>query len=1574
MEMVKPKKKKTKKVVPSQENVPLHDILNTDSGAEEPSKSKQKPHGTDSPKQKKKKKNEVSPDIQSASVTTVEELIERPTSAGKQDAWQGQGDSTAMEAGPSQMPQKKKNKSKKKSSGVENPALSLADEAELPGSVPDLQDTTIDSMPAAFSPPVASSTILDDDDNEDENKVPSTDTTNENDAGNSRSRPTTPRSKNGSTPGTPASKFHRTLFGRPKSATKVAPADGKENASRPSTAPGYRVPFQTDFSPSPAQKRPATAAAHGARLSKSGRMDMPGSQRSLREKSFNTSTRSLKEGPEIESPKQAVAYVPYMHARNALTRVIDDMKSMKMNHLSIVAQIEEQYHGIENDSREQFNTFVISLQDEHKNKLNTFRQTIETHNVEIKDRNKYWAETLQSLSKRNKELLRQKRALLLAYQTDTQKLEAQLQAQKLGQVEELDSKSRIFESHIEDENKIEIDSKESEKKVHAVPVGAAVATGTIVYRRNLEDLVESHTQTDGDYVVGAFTVVDENESKWKERYEKEKEDNREQSEKMEREIQEIRALLASRGSSTQEERKVYEDKIKVLSKDLAKAKIEYETTYKFLQSIMAAIDSEEQFAKAMKKVEDDRAIMREEQERIEKEIKDWEEKWKKNHGGKLPDENEKPDAAKELDTQLAEVNQVLSDLDKQEQALIMLRKGQIPEASPDVPEPMVTTIEVRDPKLVAELETNKSQVKFLEEKLEKANDDLEKMSDLESDNIDLKDKIERYEKEMEAMRKIPIASTVALGAAVAASSDDQELQNELEEARTEIEELRNQLNIARLEGGGDFSGDMIGGANEDVEELMKKIEEHQSQIDELEKSLRNERETVEDLRAETGRIQSELDEARSNLQDNEDGVNAKVLAATAVLTASVKDKENEIKELNDKVEELEKARIQNMDIDSKTEIERAQKETKMAKTNSNKLKKEKEELGLELAANKQKMKSLDEKIAAFTVQETSYRAEIESTRKAKQKAVKDCETKFAEKERKRKLKMTLKISFLKTRFVVLKLLQQQEWLQEQLRKLQVHQLLIQIWKERCREWKPRLVFIVFYQALRSLTEFKRQKADDQNRIKDLDRELKEAKSAAKSTAGDKEKKAVEKKVKDLEKKLEMETKKFERELKRANELSDELEQLKKEFNDLEKKHKALLEECAQLSSAAEAGAEAAEKVMALENETKQLTAEVKTLTDNYNSERVLRKKYYNMVEDMKGKIRVYCRYRPMSKTEMGNNNKPVVRTPDEYTIQVDARGTMKEFQFDQIFTDESTQGQIFEDTFNLIQSAVDGFNVCIFAYGQTGSGKTYTMIGDGAQTQPGIAPRAFKRIFDLIDENKSKMKFEVSCYMLELYNDNLLDLLVGKGNDSGKMDIKKDKKGMVYVQGATVQKAANSDELYSIFEKGSSSRHVASTKMNAESSRSHLVIAIIMESVNLTTGAITRGKLSLVDLAGSERVGKTGASAQQLKEANSINKSLSALGDVISALSSEQSFIPYRNNKLTMLMQDSIGGNAKTLMFVNISPADYNADETAISLTYASRVKLITNDASKNAESREVARLKTIISKMKSGDSVEEDE
>lgn len=258
---------------------------------------------------------------------------------------------------------------------------------------------------------------------------------------------------------------------------------------------------------------------------------------------------------------------------------------------------------------------------------------------------------------------------------------------------------------------------------------------------------------------------------------------------------------------------------------------------------------------------------------------------------------------------------------------------------------------------------------------------------------------------------------------------------------------------------------------------------------------------------------------------------------------------------------------------------------------------------------------------------------------------------------------------------------------------------------------------------------------------------------------------------------------------------------------------------------------------------------------------------------------------------------------------------------------------------------------------------------------PGLAPRAFEDIFRLVKENDTKFSFKISCYMIELYCDKLIDLFGKKGgDDSDKLRVRKDKNGLVFIENAAIREAASADALYSLFEKGSENRHVASTKMNAESSRSHLVIGIIIESTNLASGAVMTGKLSLVDLAGSERAGKTGATGQQITEAKSINKSLSALGNVIFALSDGSTHIPYRDNLLTQLMQDSLGGNAKTLMFVNISPADYNTEETISSLKYARRVKLITNDAKKNADNKEIARLKDVVRRLRNGEEIAEED
>ncbi|XP_043096765.1 kinesin-like protein KIN-14I [Puntigrus tetrazona] len=399
-----------------------------------------------------------------------------------------------------------------------------------------------------------------------------------------------------------------------------------------------------------------------------------------------------------------------------------------------------------------------------------------------------------------------------------------------------------------------------------------------------------------------------------------------------------------------------------------------------------------------------------------------------------------------------------------------------------------------------------------------------------------------------------------------------------------------------------------------------------------------------------------------------------------------------------------------------------------------------------------------------------------------------------------------------------------------------------------------------------------------------------------------------------------------------------------------------------------------QQLLLLQAELKQIKDENKKIIENYTTERTLRKKYYNMVEDMKGKIRVFCRIRPLSRAEQAKKGHAIIACLDDYSVILETPRGPREFQFDKIFNPECTQEEVFTESSGLIQCAIDGFNVCIFAYGHTGSGKTFTMVGDRDRRNPGIIPRTFTKIFEIIQDNESKFEFKVSAYMLELYNDRLQDLFVSPAEAfSKRIEIKRDRKGLVFAQGAETKEATSAGELFALFEQGCANRHIAATKMNVESSRSHLIIGIMIESRNLTNGSVSFGKLSLVDLAGSERAAKTGAKDDQLKEANSINKSLSALGDVISALSMEQPHVPYRNNKLTQLMQDSLGGNAKTLMFLNISPSDCNLDETLTSLIYATRVKAITNNAQRNVDSKEIAQLKEVILKLKSGQPVEED-
>lgn len=384
---------------------------------------------------------------------------------------------------------------------------------------------------------------------------------------------------------------------------------------------------------------------------------------------------------------------------------------------------------------------------------------------------------------------------------------------------------------------------------------------------------------------------------------------------------------------------------------------------------------------------------------------------------------------------------------------------------------------------------------------------------------------------------------------------------------------------------------------------------------------------------------------------------------------------------------------------------------------------------------------------------------------------------------------------------------------------------------------------------------------------------------------------------------------------------------------------------------------------------------------------------------MKGRIRVYVRVRPLSKAEIAKDCSEAVLKDGKLSVLVKGLhgpDSKKNFDFDQVFAGSDKEGNsqvdVFKDTKHLMVSVLDGYNVCIFAYGQTGSGKTFTMIGAADignclqengefDDLAGITPRAVSELFRLLNERTAQISFEVEVQMFQLYRDGLEDLLCkakGKKREGdpskpvGNLKItlaEHSPTGLVNVEGATTMIATTPSDVMKIFEAGSSRRTTASTQMNAESSRSHLICSLVVKLTNRRTNATTFGKLTLVDLAGSERVDKSGATGEMLKEAQSINKSLSALGDVISSLTSGGNHVPYRNHPLTMLMSDSIGGNSKTLMFVNCSPADYNVSESSSSMQFASRCKDVTNAtaAPPAVQAAQLNQLKKELAKLKKG-------
>jgi hypothetical protein len=308
----------------------------------------------------------------------------------------------------------------------------------------------------------------------------------------------------------------------------------------------------------------------------------------------------------------------------------------------------------------------------------------------------------------------------------------------------------------------------------------------------------------------------------------------------------------------------------------------------------------------------------------------------------------------------------------------------------------------------------------------------------------------------------------------------------------------------------------------------------------------------------------------------------------------------------------------------------------------------------------------------------------------------------------------------------------------------------------------------------------------------------------------------------------------------------------------------------------------------------------------------------------------------------------IVQILDETTLEVPSTGT---FKFDSILA-PGTQEQVFEQCRDLIQSAIDGRNVTIFTYGQTGSGKTYTMYGTAEEE--GIAPRAVSEVFKAIRLLHCTYDVKVTASMIELYKNKLSDLLLdSKTSPAPKLRVHDDTKDAVWIEGLSEVEAHDATELQDLLKRGVARRAQASHAMNRESSRSHLLFTIKIQTVNRSTGAMLQGKVVLCDLAGSERIKKTEVEGDRLREALDINKSLAALGNVITAVARKQKQVPYRSHQLTQIMRDSLGGTAKTMMFVNTSSSPSDLSQTVSSLAYAARASRIVNKgAAKLGQSR----------------------
>ncbi|XP_034417999.1 kinesin-like protein KIF18A [Cyclopterus lumpus] len=361
-----------------------------------------------------------------------------------------------------------------------------------------------------------------------------------------------------------------------------------------------------------------------------------------------------------------------------------------------------------------------------------------------------------------------------------------------------------------------------------------------------------------------------------------------------------------------------------------------------------------------------------------------------------------------------------------------------------------------------------------------------------------------------------------------------------------------------------------------------------------------------------------------------------------------------------------------------------------------------------------------------------------------------------------------------------------------------------------------------------------------------------------------------------------------------------------------------------------------------------------------------------MASDVCSHVKVVVRVRPISEREKRENCRNVVQVVDNHMLIFDPKeedtscfGSRRirnninkkankdlKFVFDHVFGENSTQDDIFESTTKgVLDGVMNGFNSTVFAYGATGAGKTHTMLG--SQNEPGVMYRTMTELFKRMDDAKEEKEFTVAFSYLEVYNEQIKDLLA----NVGPLAVREDSSKGVVVQGLTLHLPKSAEHILEALDSGNRNRTQHPTDMNATSSRSHAVFQIHLRQQDKTASLnpnVCVAKMSLIDLAGSERASATNAKGARLREGANINRSLLALGNVINALAdpkSKKTHIPYRDSKLTRLLKDSLGGNCRTVMIANISPSSKLYDDTHNTLKYANRAKEIKSSLKSNVVS-----------------------